>query len=180
MRPEQYNYRVLCEDKSHYHFVRGYLLGLNVGDRKITLHKELPEGAQAGKQFVVDSFPGALKDIKQRHPKTVLIVVCDVDMDDVEQLEQKFSCADGDPVFCILPRRNIETWFYFLADRNNAECADESKDRKQSLKNSTARQTPTKYGKSLAGCNNLSGSDQVPESLRRACAHIKAKSLHLK
>ena len=113
---------LLCEDLQTDVFVRRFLSHRNIKSRDIHTCP-LPEGRQAGEQWVRTRFPEELRKIRQRK-KAFLIVVIDADAGSTRnrhtQLEEQ--CREKeierrkseDPVIVAVPRRNIETWFEYL------------------------------------------------------------------
>lgn len=115
---------LLCEDRAHDTFVRGFLRNSRFISRQIHT-VELPAGRQAAEQWVRSRYPDQLKAVRSRG-NAHLVVVTDADQYSTDQrraqLDQECDrrevkrCTEDDPVIIIIPRRNIETWFKHLDD----------------------------------------------------------------
>ena len=106
---------LLCEDLQQAVFVRRFLKrrGLDTGQMRV---KQCSDGS--AEQFVRERYPVELKELRRRHPKTVLIVVIDGDREGVRR--RRASLADAcraadtedrtaaDPVVVIVPTWNID------------------------------------------------------------------------
>ncbi|NBC13278.1 MAG: hypothetical protein GVY09_08010 [Gammaproteobacteria bacterium] len=113
---------VLCEDRRHYHLVRGFLE--EKGFKRITERKS-PPGSGSAEQFVREQFPIELRAhrARARYANVLLIVCVDRDrakQDRIAELAQACSDrkvpppADDDPLLVLIPARNIETWLYLI------------------------------------------------------------------
>ena len=119
---------LLCEDKQTDSFVRRFLSHRKFGHHDIyTL--PLPGGTQSGEQWVRQSYPCQLQAIRRRKQGAVLLVVTDADTtaNRSAQLDQECNCqkvppkGPRDPVIVVVPRRNIETWFYYLEHKTSVD-----------------------------------------------------------
>ena len=113
---------LLCEDGQTESFVRRFLWHRNIRRRDIHT-KPIPHGKQSGEQWVRTQFPKELKAIRARQGAWLLVVI-DADMRTTEETLARLDaeCGDAvaarttdDPVVIAVPKRNIETWFEFLA-----------------------------------------------------------------
>ncbi|MDR2869258.1 MAG: hypothetical protein LBV04_02300 [Deferribacteraceae bacterium] len=157
---DRYQYKVLCEDKRHFHFVAAFLKIKGANLHKIMPFKDVSDGRGAGTKFVDSLFD----EVKQFSPtsRTVFIVVRDVDMADYQAVKSKFA-NESNNIFLVLPKRNIESWFYFLDHIDKPEALDETIDRKQQLSHKDIK--PTTYAKVL--CQLL---DNPPANLPASLA----------
>ncbi|MCL2811285.1 MAG: hypothetical protein FWD25_05270 [Clostridia bacterium] len=180
---DKYRVLVLCEDTSHYHFVRGFLLAQGIRDnRQFTLYKELPEGSGSGSRFVQMHFPNAYEEYNRKSENVLLVVVLDIDKEDImpedikEQLnkilkkDKSLTIAASDKLLLVFPKRNIETWFEWLSQEPPRPQINEAKDYKS--KNRNAK--PTKMGRMASDLYKQSRADtticeNVPASLLFAC-----------
>jgi hypothetical protein len=173
MSYDTYSYRILCEDKHQYYLIQSYLQCKGVvGRSKIAPYAELPEGKGDAKQFVREHYDQALRDLK-KHTHTILIVARDADTETYEMAVQGF--APTNRVFAVIPKRNIETWFYFIDNPHNPASANEEEDRKNSYRNAK----PSKYGAKLEGVINMRRNNQatpnMPGSLEKTIAALLAR-----
>ena len=117
---------VLCEDRQMSVFARHFLacrFGRKFTSRQITL---LPysKGRKSGEQWVREEFPKQLEAVRKRR-RAILAVMIDADSrstaDRRKQLVDKcrkqdvFVLKTEDRVLIAVPKRNIETWFAYLA-----------------------------------------------------------------
>jgi len=131
---------LLCEDLQTDVFVRRFLARRNVRSRDIDTCP-LPDGRQAGEQWVRTRFPEELEKIRRRQ-RALLVVVIDADVgstrDRHTQLERQ--CREAgverrmpeDPVIVAVPRRNLETWFEYLRGKPVDETIDYPRLRRES------------------------------------------------
>lgn len=170
----KYTYKILCEDKRHYNFVRSYLNKKNVNNRKISNIAGLSEGKGDAKKFIDNNYKEALCQIRNNQ-NDILIVVRDADKADeqsIQDLITKYKCENDKKVFAVITNRNIETWFYFIDNQNSTASIDENTDKKDKYpKNGTK---DTEYGKKLVDIvNNVKNTisyEFMPNSL---CEMIK-------
>ncbi|GHT82092.1 hypothetical protein FACS1894137_00330 [Spirochaetia bacterium] len=172
MSYNNYSYRILCEDKRQYYFIQSYLKCKGIAERKIRLFQNLPEGAGDAKQFVRTRYPDAQKTIAI-NSSTILVVARDADTDTYEDVLDEFAIT-GNRIFTVIPKRNIETWFYFIDNQNDADASDEGSNRKDCYPKNGTR--PTKYGKELEKIiNELRQNHSVsnmPVSLEKTIAAL--------
>jgi hypothetical protein len=164
-----YRYRVLCEDKRQYYFVQSYLCCKGANNRKIQPFG-LPNGVGDAKQFVEENYPNALKAVR-KNEKEILIVVRDADGDDYDDVIKKF---DGHVSFIVVPKRHIETWYYYLDNPKSPEANDEVCERKEQYERKGVK--PTRYGKKLELAINEMRQGRTPSnmppSLLRTIHHL--------
>lgn len=175
MEYKEYQYKILCEDKAHYHFVRGWLEEKKA-HRRITLWGELPHSG-SGKEFVKRNFIAALDKVRSlsTRAKTFLIVVIDADNQDIDEIIHSLPCADNDPVFILIAKWSIDTWIHFLTHPEASDAQNETK----SFKNEYRKNSPfTKLGKNLAQRSSAEPST-APLSLQSTYRRVKQKKLAL-
>jgi len=173
---KKHQYKVLCEDKAHYNFVRGWLEKKG-GHRRVECYGDLPhEGS--GKSFVEKNFTEALDKVRKisNRVSTFLIVVIDADNIDLDSIAKKLTCDDSDPVFIVVTKWSIDTWARFLMEPNHEKALDESESCKNDFRNKAKF---TKLGKQLAD-TNISDDQNIPSSLRYTINTIKKKKDLLK
>jgi hypothetical protein len=116
---------VLAEDRRQWNLVRCYLreIGLVKDDRAL---RSVLCGQGSAEQFVRRQYPDELRSLRSRKYQLNLwlVVVIDADTHSVEtrlsQLEEEVRksgfepLADTEPVFVLVPKRNVETWIWFL------------------------------------------------------------------
>ena len=123
---------LLCEDSQHEVFVRRFLKGMGWNTREIRVEKS-PAATGSAEQWVRETFPKELEvyRIRSHRAATGLIAVIDADTMDVQDRINEFKSAcisqnvafrtNDDTVAIIVPRRNIESWIYFLNDQQANE-----------------------------------------------------------
>lgn len=160
---------ILCEDKAHLDFIKGFLAGAGWHPRSVILQDVCPPGSQSAEQWVRQRFGQTLRTFRGKHRQRrniILLVMIDGDNHSPaarrNQLQGDEQRAEDEPVAIFVPRRNIQSWMAFL-DRT---FADETTD----YKNRYQRQTPNrKYGERLSDRCGASGAEEFPESLQDAC-----------
>ena len=181
---EKYRVRVLCEDRCHYDFIRGFFISQGVeGNRKFNLCADLPEGKGSAEQHVKKHFYSALRSYARSGENIFLIVALDADTSDSKEILQLLNgiaqenggdeIKDSDKLFLMLPKRNIETWFeWFDAINTGNVSVDETIDYKQRHKKAKSQ----KYGENFSkmymeylGKNDKSTCELAPPSLQLAC-----------
>lgn len=174
----KYQYRILCEDRAHYDFVRGWLEQKGAKRRKLGIHGILPHSG-SGKEFVKQHFMQALEEVENISTRTriFLIVVIDADNDSVADTLKNFGGHDDAPVFFVIPKWSMETWIRFLHNQDHSEALDEGKSCKNEIQKLT-RGGFTKYGKILAKMN-LESPDNIPASLKFTYGMIRNKKRRL-
>lgn len=175
---DRYRVHILCEDKEHDYFVRAFFKALGVGDRKFHTYPFV-DGACSAEGHVRGLLPYALDRIRKNREYIFLVAVTDVDKNDHdgsdrikqwnEELQSRgIPAIDGeDRILCLMPKRNIETWFAWL---DQEEDVDETRDYKQRYKNSKA----ARYGKGfhekyMEHCSRGMGCEGAPQSILDAC-----------
>jgi len=119
---------LLCEDSQQEAFTRRFLKGMGWNTREIRVEKS-PSALGSAEQWVREKFPHELMPYRQRRQRaaSALIAMIDADTNDVQdQINQferacdsmqiAFRTAD-EAVAIAVPKRNIETWIYYLRGR---------------------------------------------------------------
>ena len=171
---KKYQFRILCEDKAHYNFVRGWLEKKGA-HRRVENIGELPHEA-SGKVFVMQNFAAALKKVRNlsARVKTFLIVVIDADNNPPDDIVRMLPADDLDPVFYVIPKWSIETWARFLMEPDRDDAIDESKSCKNEFRNAKF----TNLGKQLADMD-WSQAQTRPDSLLSSYNNIRQKKRSL-
>jgi hypothetical protein len=116
---------LLCEDSQQEAFTRRFLKGMGWDTREIRVEKS-PSARGSAEHYVRWRFPKELKIYRLRKPKAAsgLIVLIDADTQEVKDRINEFKdlCKtqnvpfreDNEAVAIGVPRRNIETWLYYL------------------------------------------------------------------
>ncbi|MBW2741735.1 MAG: hypothetical protein JRE64_23475 [Deltaproteobacteria bacterium] len=119
---------LLCEDSQHEAFIRRFLKGMGWNTREIRVEKS-PSALGSAEQWVREKFPHELMAYRQRRQRaaSALIAMIDADNRDVQDRINEFGEAcnsmaiafrtDDEAVAIAVPKRNIETWIYYLRGR---------------------------------------------------------------
>lgn len=146
---DKFRVTVLCEDKSHFHFVKGYLEALGFNRGKIN-GKIAISGRGSGEQYVRKWFPRMVKDHRRfKLENIILIVVTDADGYTYDKrlktltstLEKQLS--EDEKIVILVPTRNIETWFWYADNPTKCNEQEDYKSKYNQPKNS-------KYGEKYA------------------------------
>ena len=178
---EKYRVVVLCEDRTHYHFIRGFLIAQGIREsRQITLFKGLPEGRQAGEQFVRENFAEGFRKYASSDENVIFVVIQDIDQGyktpesakqeiyATLQEDERRGIHKADKLLLVFPKRNIETWFEWLSQESQHNAVDESTDFK--LKHKEAK--PRKMGERASKLVDMHEPDicgTAPSSMLHAC-----------
>jgi len=175
MSYDKYSYYVLCEDRAHFGFVYGYLMEMGAKRGKINTIIDFPEGKSDAKKFVQSNYGIAVEKMKQKSANTVLIVLRDADLDEHSTV-LKFFDNSMNNVFIAVPKQNVETWFYFFANKDNAESKDETKDRKLWYRQHNEKPKPAFCGKQFVDVIKCKKNNQsipnIPASLDATVSRI--------
>ena len=126
---------LLCEDSQQEAFTRRFLKGMRWNTREIRVEKS-PSALGSAEQWVREKFPHELIAYRQRRERaaSALIAMIDADNRDVQDRINEFEeeCnsmaiafrTDGEAVAIAVPKRNIETWIYYLMGRQVNEQDD--------------------------------------------------------
>lgn len=127
-------YFILCEDKQTQCFMWYFLVAHHINSRKIRC-LPLPLSG-CGEQYVRENYPKELKKIRSKNFNNIILFVClDADVYTVSDREQELDAeckrqnilcrSDTEPVAFFVPKRNIETWIQWLADKSAINEIDE-------------------------------------------------------
>ena len=168
----EYRVTVLCEDKSHFDFVRGYLKTLGFNHRKI-FSEVAPLGRGSGEQYVRKKFSKTATSFrKHQRGNTILVVVTDADKCTYQKRLDSLTNTLQTPlqakerIIILIPKRNIETWFRYADDPTDC---NEAKDYKPKYK----KVKPSKYGKKYAENICPNPLSNALSALKEACEEIK-------
>jgi hypothetical protein len=128
-----------------------------VNDRRIRSFG-LPHGGDA-KQYIQINYQNALRAIR-KNEKDILIVIRDADKEDYDSVIKNF---DSSVPFFVIPKRNIETWYYYLDNQDLPESKNEQCDRKKQYQK--PRVKPTRYGVTLEQVINKIRQSQKPPNM---------------
>jgi cellulose synthase/poly-beta-1,6-N-acetylglucosamine synthase-like glycosyltransferase len=160
---------ILCEDTVHYHFARKYFELQGFNSKKIT-GKYNPKGISVGSgaEYVKENYAREIKAFhsKVNHLDYILVVIIDDDTKEhIKSLYQIYTPLENEKVLIFSPKRNIESWFYYI-DGNNVS---ESEDYKKNYRNTK----PTEFAKKLKEEICAIGlPENAPSSLHHACKEL--------
>jgi len=173
--PEEYpQVIVLGEDRRHYDFVRHFLMKRGVPDRKF-FPKICPKGRGSGEQYVREHYPVEVKALRSKsYLRIVLVVVTDADVRTVDQRLDQLATAlreaelaepgIAEPIVILVPKRNVETWVYYLRDNE----VNEQDDYKTAVGRGAVRTEAREFAQRCP--HDI--PDDMPASLRRACEEL--------
>ena len=171
--PKQIRAVILCEDRQQEVFASTYLKTRGVHILRVQINPD--PGRGSGEQYVRRHYPQEVKAFRSNYPAqsdTRLVVMIDADKHSVEKrcqemdrLLQEAGMPARQPVERIgvfIPRRNIETWIYFLRG--------ESVDEETAYQKFTGNESVCKPDvKTLAQNYRQPLPDHAPTSLKAAC-----------
>jgi hypothetical protein len=170
---------ILAEDRQHDVFLRRFLKAIDKADGRQIRTVPFPAGRGSGEQFVRENYPDQLRAhrSKANHMALQLFVVTDADVLSVDQRRQQLSAPliaagiplpmDGESLAILIPKRNIETWIYYL----NGQSVDET----------TTYRKLARAGECQPAVDRLAAfyragwslPTDCPDSLRRAVEELK-------
>lgn len=166
---------ILAEDHRQQNFVWHLLIAL--GYSASHLHKiDVPAGKGSGEQYVRREYPEQLKTYRRRAAshRCALVVVIDADDDSVEDRQTKLAealSAAGLParrpdehVPVLVPKRNIETWIWWLRGHDVTETEDYKNRIQETRFPNEARELRERLRHGLR--------DDAPPSLHRAAKEL--------
>jgi hypothetical protein len=116
---------VLCEDRQQEVFARYFLTSLGIHPRRI-YYDICPSGKQAGEQYVRENYPKNVISYRRiaHNIEAGLVVLTDADIMRVEQRLRTLDAAlansevnsrkPTERIGIFIPKRNMETWIYFI------------------------------------------------------------------
>ncbi|MEA5619431.1 hypothetical protein VB711_16505 [Cronbergia sp. UHCC 0137] len=165
---------ILCEDRQQEVFARYFL-----NKRGFTgTIKTLICLKGAGEQFVRERYPKEVKAYRSRnYISGMLVVLIDADKKTVEERLQQLDNAlledsqpirqPGEKILIIVPKRNIETWIYYL----QGKIVDEETKYLEFEKNESACKSDVEQ---LAiQCSQGLLDESAPSSLQIACGELQ-------
>ncbi len=173
---DQVHIIVLCEDSRHRQFIVNYLGKHGFGSRKIRLVTSAKGSAE---QWVRNSYSHEVKAIRQYVSKNKsetrwLVVMIDADNKTVDQRLDAFSeqlKADSisprrpkDKICILVPKRNIETWAYYLL---HEEMVSEDIDYKNEITNKDIVDAAR-----ILATDNQDVAKMCPDSLNRGLKEL--------
>lgn len=173
---------ILCEDKQQEVFARHFLTKSGFEPRKIRV-LPLPNGKQSGEQYVRETYPEQVKlyRSKSSYLSSCLIVLIDADpkysvkqrldsLDSALEENEEYSQPKRKPeekIAIFVPKRNIETWIYYL----RGETVDEETKYPKLAKPGDCKNDLDKL---LDWCNSNQGlPEDAPPSLQAACGELQ-------
>jgi hypothetical protein len=115
---------LLCEDRQQEVFARTFLQACDIHPLRVRI---APYGRGAGEQFVRQNYPAEVREYRGKahaQPGICLVVMCDADTLTVAERRKRLEDAlaeqgitareDIERIGIFIPRRNVETWIYFL------------------------------------------------------------------
>lgn len=134
MTKRQVEVTILCEDIQQQVFARRFLINCGFHPRKIRL-LPLPQGKKSGEQYVRQKYPAEVKAYRSKssYRSVCLVVLIDADTKTVDerlrQLDKALEEASQtkrlltEKIAVLVPKRNIDTWIFYL----KGEVVDEEK-----------------------------------------------------
>jgi hypothetical protein len=179
---------LLCEDSQQEVFARQFLEGFGIETRRFIVVRA-PKHLGAGIGDVLKKFPTELLAYRKRRKKSKdarLIAIADADnVECVERLKLfDNKCNEANPpvvlrgkddqVSVFIPKRNIETWIYYILIRKPVdETMEYSKFKGRERKPQAEIREFARYCKK----QNLNKADDFPPSLKLACDEFKSRFL---
>lgn len=170
---------LLCEDSQHEAFTRRFLNGMGWNTRELRVEKS-PSAGGSAEQWVRERFPIELNVYRQRRQlsASALIAMVDADSRAVRDRIHEFEneCVsrqisfrtDDEAVAIAVPKRNIETWIYFL----NGEKVDEETGY---AKLSRERECKPAVDNLVNLCQAKGLSSEAPPALATACEEYNVR-----
>ena len=165
---------VLCEDRAHWHFIRGYLKERGWNPRQIT-SRVSPHGRGSAEQWVRKKYVEELTAHRSKGGENIaLIVMVDGDKKTVQErigqlehspLMQKAGTQPRQPqerIAIFVPCRNLETWLAYLDGATVNEKSDY-----RTYKRGASRAKPA--AALAAQCIESGKPGDAPPSLGAAC-----------
>jgi len=168
---------VLCEDLRQFQFVRHYLIGRGVQSRRIRSQVS-PAGRGSGEQYVREHYAQEVAENRRRRTQLNIGLVTLVDADTrtvkerLSELSEQLQAARQnprereEPIAVLVPRRNVDTWIYYL--RGNP--VNESDDYKRHVE---PRDVQPAAKRLVEQCPH-SLPDAAPPALKAGCDELTA------
>lgn len=125
---------VLCEDQKQQIFIRTLLVRLGYHKRKLRF-VTTPAGKQSGEQYVRNCYADQVRAIRKYGGDNMfLFVMIDADDKNIQDRMNELNMvltnnhinprSETDHIVILIPKRNIETWIYFLDGNDVDEYTD--------------------------------------------------------
>jgi len=166
---------VLGEDDAHLRFARYALLRLGFNKREMRL-LETPKGKGAGDQHVRTTYATEVQAHRSKASSqaVALLVLIDADTYTIDhrhqQLDQELrqdglkTRSEKEAVIIWTPKRNIETWIMYLADRKVNE-EDDYKPQAEMLDSRVRRKSAERFAELIQ--DESQRKPDTPDSMRR-------------
>jgi len=138
-----------------------------------------PSGQGSGKAFVLSQFPLELRELRRGLRSSAILAMVDADQQTTAEVlaALKESVAESgqgpvatsEPVAQLVPRRNVETWIWYL----QGHLVTETDDYKNKVGGVGCWKTES--AKWLAGC--AAQFENAPQSLADSCAELRRVGL---
>lgn len=167
---------ILCEDRQQEMFARHFLIGCSVPRHKIRVNLPV-RGQGSGEQYVRENYSKEVKAYRSRstHLSVCLAVLIDADTKSVQDRANELASAlkangmppreDEEKIALFIPKRNIETWVFYLQEKQ----VDEESNYKQIIDREMLRSSVER----LVQLRPKGLPDNAPSSL-----HSAAHELH--
>ncbi|MEM9543500.1 MAG: hypothetical protein AAGA60_28905 [Cyanobacteria bacterium P01_E01_bin.42] len=139
MGNKQTRITVLCEDTTHYEFIREYLSCLGFDKRRITSFPNLKGSIKLNNAKVIKYYPQLVATYRQKKNYQDIAVIVMIDADNTEEkpdierrpiaLNKSLDEEEGkrnkdlrfpdEKIAIFVPTRNIETWFAYVENQDN-------------------------------------------------------------
>ena len=165
---------ILCEDKAHLDFIKGYCVAAGWNPRSIISEDVSPEARGSAEQWVRERYERTMRSFRSRHRQgrnLIFLVMIDADNRTVPErkraVERDVQRLAEEPVAIFVPKRNIESWMAYLDGnlRDGDEIGEEENYKNQYGKGVSRR----KFGEALRERCRSSTEAEFPPSLRDAC-----------
>lgn len=169
---------ILCEDRRQSNLVRRYLKKAGLA-RNAREFRDKPSPSGDAKNFIRQEYPKEIKELisKEDQRDLVLIVVIDADTHTVKDrfawLHAKLENGElkaksqQNRIFVLVPKRNVETWIWFLNGNN----VNETDDYKRNVKTKHCTHAVEELVELRK--RGWSFSEGTPSSLIAGCAELK-------
>jgi hypothetical protein len=166
---------ILCEDTVHYHFARRYFQLLGFKGTIRGNYNSRGRSVGSGAVFVKNNYEKEVKALKSKsYLNCILIVIIDDDTkDNAKDLYKAYKPLADEKILIFSPKRNIESWFYFI-DKRDTQVEEKNHngvtpDYKPRYKNPK----PTKFAEKLKNEICVNGlPENAPASLICACNEL--------
>jgi len=139
---------IVCEDRQHEVFMRTFLISRGVSPRRIRV-RIATKGKGSGEQYVRRQYPSEVKIYRGKchHLNITLATMIDADTKSVVDRQNKLDTSlleaqlkrwqENERIGIFVPKRNIETWLYYLMGHAVDEMTEYTPLKKKGLVNRT-------------------------------------------